>query len=112
MMRFLSLLLLCLCTCGVCSPVVVLEVVSAVVAVTVMHVLTCLRVFVGPGFVSTSPAFMRSSTSHPAGPHDWLAPKKRVNVDQQGFSSQTFHVQLSDTLISSTIRKHSDPSII
>ena len=34
---------------------------------------TCLRVFVGPGFVSTYPAFMRSSTSHPAGPHDWLA---------------------------------------
>ena len=33
----------------------------------------CLRVFVGPGFVSTSPAFMRSSTRHPAGPHDWIA---------------------------------------
>ena len=28
---------------------------------------------VGPGFVSTSPAFMRSSASHPAGPHDRLA---------------------------------------
>ena len=36
---------------------------------------TCLRVFVGPGFVSTSPAFMRSSTSHTAGPHDWLFKK-------------------------------------
>ena len=38
---------------------------------------TCLRVFVGPGFVSTSPAFMRSSTSNSAGSHDWLAQKKR-----------------------------------
>ena len=32
--------------------------------------------FVGPGFVSTSPAFTRRSTRHPAGPHDWLTPKK------------------------------------
>ena len=37
---------------------------------------TCLRVFVGPGFVSTSSAFMRSSTSHPAGAHDCLAQKR------------------------------------
>ena len=28
-----------------------------------------LRVVVGPGLVSTSPAFMRSISSHPAGPH-------------------------------------------
>ena len=33
---------------------------------------TCLCVFVGPGFVS---AFMRSSASHPAVPHDRLAQK-------------------------------------
>ena len=39
----------------------------------ISQIQTCLRVFVGPGFVSTSPAFMRSSTIHPAGPHDWLA---------------------------------------
>ena len=31
---------------------------------------------VGPGFVSTSPAFMRRSANHPAGPHDRLAPQK------------------------------------
>ena len=36
---------------------------------------TCLRVVVGPGLVSTSPAFMRSIAGHPAGPHGWLAPK-------------------------------------
>ena len=34
---------------------------------------TCLRVVVEPGCVSTSPAFMRSSASHPAGPHCRLA---------------------------------------
>ena len=36
---------------------------------------TCLYVVIGPGFVSTSPAFMRSSASHPAGPHGQLAKK-------------------------------------
>ena len=28
---------------------------------------------VEPGLVSTSPAFVRSSASHPASPHGWLA---------------------------------------
>ena len=35
----------------------------------------CLRVVVGPGLVLTSPAFMRSIASHPAGPHGRPAPK-------------------------------------
>ena len=30
---------------------------------------------VGPGLVSTSPAFVRSNASHPAGPHGRLAQK-------------------------------------
>ena len=34
---------------------------------------TCLCVVVGPGLVSTSPDFMRSINSHPAGPHGRLA---------------------------------------
>ena len=34
---------------------------------------TFLGVVVGPGLVSTLPTFMRSSASHPAGPHGWLA---------------------------------------
>ena len=38
----------------------------------------CLRVVVGPGLVSTSPAFMRSLACHPAGPHDRLAQKKII----------------------------------
>ena len=33
---------------------------------------------VGPGLVSTSPAFVSNSTSHPAGPHDRHA-QKTVN---------------------------------
>ena len=33
---------------------------------------TCLSVVVGPGFVLTSSAFMRSSARHPADPHDRL----------------------------------------
>ena len=37
--------------------------------------LSCLRVVVGPGLVSTSSAFMRSIASHPSGPHGHLAQK-------------------------------------
>ena len=36
----------------------------------------CLRVGVRHRFVLTSPAFMRSSASYPAGPHDRLVRKK------------------------------------
>ena len=39
---------------------------------------TYLCVVVGPGFVSTSPASMKSSASHPVGPHSRLA-KTTVN---------------------------------
>ena len=42
----------------------------------ISQIQTCLCVVVEPGFVSTLPAFMRSSASHPAGPHGRLAPKK------------------------------------
>ena len=37
---------------------------------------SCLKV-VGPGLVSTSPAFVSSSASHPAGPAWPACPKKR-----------------------------------
>ena len=36
----------------------------------ISQIQTCLCDVIGPGFISTSPAFMRSSASHPAGPHD------------------------------------------
>ena len=38
----------------------------------------CLCLVVGPGFVLTSPYFLRSITSHPAGPHGRLG-QKTVN---------------------------------
>ena len=41
----------------------------------ISHIQTCLFKVVGPGLVSTSPAFMSSSASHPAGPHDRQATK-------------------------------------
>ena len=40
----------------------------------ISQIQTCLHVVVGPGLVSTSPAFKKS---HPAGPHGRLATKKR-----------------------------------
>ena len=42
----------------------------------ISQIQTYLCVFVGPGFVSTSPAFMRSSASHPVGLHGRLAKKR------------------------------------
>ena len=41
----------------------------------ISQIQTCLRVVVGPGLVSTSPAYMRSIASHPASPHGRLAKK-------------------------------------
>ena len=41
----------------------------------ISQIQTCLRVVVGSGLVSTSPAFMRSIASHPACLHGRLAPK-------------------------------------
>ena len=38
----------------------------------ILQIQTCLCVVVRPGFVSTSPAFMRSGASHPADPHGRL----------------------------------------
>ena len=41
----------------------------------ILQIQTCLFKVVGPGLVSTSPAFVISSASHTAGPHDRHAPK-------------------------------------
>ena len=41
----------------------------------ISQIQTCLFKVVGPGLVSTSPAFVSRSASHPAGPHGRLAPK-------------------------------------
>ena len=42
----------------------------------ISQIQTCLRVVVGPGLVSTSPAYMRSIASNLAGPHGRLAQKR------------------------------------
>ena len=50
----------------------------------ILQIQTCLRVVVGPGLVSTSPAFMRSIASHPAGPNDRLAQKTVIGLPLLG----------------------------
>ena len=42
----------------------------------ILQIQNLLLVVVGPGLVSTSPAFVSSSASHPAGPHGRLAQKR------------------------------------
>ena len=51
-----------------------IDIVPCICLWQISQIKTSLCVVVGPGFVSTSPAFMMSSASHPAGPHDRLAP--------------------------------------
>ena len=67
------------CLCGVCSPVVVIclpvRFLTCICLWQISQIQTSLRVVDGPGLVSTSPAFMRSIASHPAGPHGQLAQK-------------------------------------
>ena len=46
----------------------------------ISQIQTCLFKVVGPGLVSTSPAFVSSSASHPAGPHGQHA-QNTVNRD-------------------------------
>ena len=46
-----------------------------IIFVQISQTQTCLGVAVGPGFDSTSPAFVSSSASHFAGPHGWHAQK-------------------------------------
>ena len=57
----------------------------------ISQIQTCLCVVVEAGFVATSPVFIRSSDSHPAGQHNRIAPKKwgRMSV---GLTTTT-HVQ-------------------
>ena len=52
-----------------------------------------LLAFVGPGFISTSHAFMRGSASHPSGPHDWLAQKRYLGPHCWGREGSTQFAQ-------------------
>ena len=42
----------------------------------ISQIQTFFCVVVGPGLVTTSPAFMSITASHPAGPHGRLSPKR------------------------------------
>ena len=79
--------------CTQCSILLYLMDICFLQCICLWHILqiqTC--VVVGPGFVSTSPAFMKRSASHPAGPHGRLAPQKTVNRAPISLHSSTqFH---------------------
>ena len=64
----------------------------------ISQILICLCVVVGPGLVSTSPAFIRSITSHPAGLHGWFAQKSVIGRE----GSTQFAQGLPDRCNSST----------
>ena len=59
----------------------------------ISQIQTCLFKVVGHGLVSTSPAFVSSSASHPAGPHRRRAPK---TVNREG--STQFAQQLESAV--------------
>ena len=70
----------------------------------ISQIQTFLFKVVGPGLVSTSPAFVSSSASHPAGPH-WPACPKTVNrapIAGGGGGSTQFAQQLESRCDSST----------
>ena len=62
--------------CTQCSIPLHLTDICCICLWQISQIRTCLRVVVGSGLVSTSPAFMRSSASHPVGPHGRLCPKR------------------------------------
>ena len=70
----------------------------------ISQIQTCLCVVVGPEFVSTSPAFMRSRASHPAGPHDRLAQNGKSSPHCWGWAVSTqFAQQFVNTVTATPI---------
>ena len=68
---------LCLADTCVFNPVHLMDIcfLTCICLWQISRILTRLFNVVGPRLLSTSPAMERSSTSHPAGPHDRLASK-------------------------------------
>ena len=61
-------------------------------------------VVVSPGFVSTSPAFMRNSASHPADLHGHLAKKGYIGLPLLGQEVSTqFAQQLAETTVTASL---------
>ena len=63
----------------------------------ISQIQTFLFKVVGPGLVSTSPSFVSSSASHPAGPHGWHAQNTvhRAPIAGGGEVRQNLHSSLS-----------------
>ena len=61
----------------------------------ISQIQTCLFKVVGPGLVSTSPAFGSSSASHPAGPHNRQKTVNRAPVAGGGKVRPNLHSSLS-----------------
>ena len=59
----------------------------------ISQIQTFLLKVVGPGLVSTSPAFVSSSAIHPAGPHGWYAPKTVNRAPMLGAGGSTQYAQ-------------------
>ena len=68
----------------------------------ISQIQTCLRVVVRSGFVSILPAFMRSSDSHPAGSHGWLAQKTVYRALIGAGGSDTICQQFAKTAVTAT----------
>ena len=65
----------------------------------ISQIQTCLCVFVGPGFVSSPPVFMRSSAIHPAGPHGRRAQTNCKSGSH--FWGREFSIQFAPQFVSS-----------
>ena len=65
----------------------------------ISQIQTCLFKVVGPGLVSTSPAFVSSSASHPAGPHGRHAQKGKSGPHCWGREGSTQFAQQLESAV-------------
>ena len=65
----------------------------------ISQIQTFLFKVVGPGLVSTSPAFVSNSTSHPAGPHGWHAKNGKSAPHCWGRGSSTQFAQQLESAV-------------
>ena len=62
--------------CSILLHLMDIYLLTCICLLQISQIQTYLFNVVGPGLVSTSPAFLRGSASHPAGLHSRLAPKR------------------------------------
>ena len=69
------------CTkCSILLDLIDICILPCIYLCQISQIQTCLQVVVGPVFVLTSPAFMRSRAIHPAGPQVWRFAKTAVTA--------------------------------